>query len=92
MTLGSTIFGDTVLKARDLFYLLAVILILNLAFGNLFNMSHDSPSDNIAAPPASLEISEDFPIHIDPFYQDNVYGEQPLAVSAPNINARSACV
>lgn len=80
------------MKARDLFYLLAVILILNLAFGNLFNMSHESPSDNIAAPPASLEISEDFPIHIDPFYQDNVYGEQTLAVSAPNINARSACV
>lgn len=79
------------MKARDLLYLIAIILILNLVFGSFFN-PRPSPPANPAVSPASADISQDIAMDAEPFIPDPVYRDQPVSGSAPGINARSACV
>jgi len=80
------------LKARDLLYLLAFILMLNLAFVYLFSPPQRSVPEDTVSVPAGSDISGDMITYTNPLYLNTPYNEQVLAVSAPAINARSACV
>ena len=80
------------MKARDLLYFLAFILILNLAFVCLFIPPRRSPPEDPALLTSLPDISRDMTVHTGIIYPDTFDREQALAVSAPVINARSACV
>lgn len=79
------------MKARDLLYLLAFILILNLVFGQLFGPRGKSSESPVIS--ASSDIPAETVIYKNKLYTDSEGQEQITAVSAvPSINARSACV
>lgn len=80
------------MKARDLLYLVAFILIVNLAFVCLFAPPRRSPPEDRPVDSSPAEISRDIVVHTGRLYTDAFDGEEALAVSAPEINARSACV
>jgi len=77
------------LKARDLLYLIAVIVILNLVFGSLFNAPRQAPPD-LPDLPASGEYSEKSSSEY--LFTDDALRDEAIPVSLPKINARSACV
>lgn len=77
------------MKARDLLYLIAVIVILNLVFGSLFNAPRQAPPD-LPDLPASGEYSEKSSSEY--LFTDDALRDEAIPVSLPKINARSACV
>lgn len=85
------------MKARDILYLIAIILVVNLAFGKLFNQPHEVTSDNPADASILWDDSGEIPDDIesitpDTAYQNTAFQEEAITVSLPRINARSACV
>jgi len=80
------------LKARDLLYLIAVILILNLVFGSIFNAPNGTSPDTLSALPDPEDNPGILPDLVEPFFSDQAFPEEAIPVSLPTINARSACV
>lgn len=79
------------MKPRDLFYLLAFILVLNLALGQLFGPP-GSTSEDRSVSGSSMDVSWEMVTYTDQLPAFTEDPELVAAVSAPAINARSACV